>query len=224
MTRFKDVYIASKVIGYPARVSPRFSTDLATSDSGAEQANQNWENALRSIICPEGVRDQVTFEALKAHWLVMRGPAFTFPFRDPTDFASVDLTYVNVAPTTSRTDQPLGTGDGITRHFQLVKRYTSGGETYDREIYLPVTSTIEIGVDGVDPAALSPALVATVSRYGGLVTFDTAPGVGDILTWGGLFDIEVRYEGDDVFDGIMRTFHAAGFADIPLQEVRFCAD
>ena len=226
MTRFKDEYIPSAVLGYPARVAPRFSTDLAQSDSGSEQANRNWTNPLRSVSIPEGVRDQATFESLKAHWLVMGGPAHTFPFRDPTDFASVALTRINHAPTLSRIDQPLspGTGDGFNRTFQLIKRYTVGSQTYDRTIYLPVVSSILLGVNGVDPSAASPALVATVTRYAGTVTFDIAPDPGDLLTWGGLFDIETRYEGDDVFDGIMRTFGVAGFADVPLQEVRFCVD
>lgn len=223
VARFKDVYLNSKIVGYPTRVAPNFSTDLAKSDSGSEQANRHWQHPLRSIVLPEGVRDHATFEALKSHWLVMAGPFHTFPFRDPTDFASVALTKVNTEPVVSRTDQSLGTGDGLTRVFQLKKRYTAGGETYDRIIHYPVTSSILIGVDGVDPAALSPALTATVAREGGTVTFDVAPDAATVLTWGGLFDLQVSFEGDDVFDGVMRTYGADGFADILLREVRYCA-
>lgn len=222
VARFKDVYLNSRIVGYPTSVAPNFSTDLAESDSGAEQANQHWQHPKRSIIVPQGVRDHATFEALKAHWLVMRGPFHTFPFRDPTDFASVDLTTVNTIPIVSRTDQALGTGDGFTRFFQLTKRYTVGGETYDRVIRYPVVSTILIGINGADPTSLSPALTATVDRESGEVEFDVAPPAASTLTWGGLFDLQVRFEADDVFDGIMRTYQASGFADVPLREVRYC--
>ena len=220
--RFKDVYLNSKVMGYPAIISPLFSTDISASDSGAEQANQQWSDPLRRISLTDGIRDHDTFEALKAHWLVMRGPAFTFPWRDPTDFASVDLGAVNQVPTVSRTDQSLGTGDGFNRFFSLAKTYTVGSETYSRSIRFPVVSTILIGVDGVDPSTLSPALTATVSREGGQVEFDVPPDNGAALTWGGLFDLQVRFEADDSFEGIMRTYGVSGFADIPLNEVRYC--
>lgn len=220
--RFKDVYLPSKIIGYPTRVAPNYSTDIAQSDSGSEQANQQWDHALRSVILTEGVRDQVTFEALLSHWHVMRGPFHTFPFRDPTDFASVDLVQVNVAPTISRTDQSLGTGDGFTRFFQLTKRYTRDAETYDRVIRYPVVSSILIGVDGVDPSALSPALTVTINRQSGQVEFDSPPPAASVLTWGGYFDLQVRFEADDVFDGIMQTLGVSGFADVPLREVRYC--
>lgn len=222
VTRFKDEYMPTAVLGYPARVAPRWSTGLAQSDSGAEVADQRWSHPLRSIQIPEGVRDHVTFEALKAHWLVMAGPASTFPWRDPTDFATADLEAINQAPTLSRTDQAIATGDGATRTFQLKKTYTRGAETYARNIFLPVESEVLIGVDGSDPTTLSPALTPTITRYGGTVTFDIAPGVGQAITWGGLFDLEVRFEADDTFDGVMRSYAASGFADVPLQEVRFC--
>lgn len=224
MSRFQDVYLSSKIVGYPTRVAPRFSTDIAESDSGSEQSNQHWEHPLRSIIIPEGVRDHETFEALKDHWLIMRGPHYTFPFRDPTDFASVPLVKVNVAPTISRTDQNLSpaVADGNNRFFQLTKRYTRSGVNYDRVIRYPVVSSILIGVNGVDPLALSPALTATVDRESGVVEFDSPPPAAATMKWGGYFDLQVRFEADDVFDGIMRTYQVSGFADIPLKEVRYC--
>jgi len=227
MSRFQDVYLSSRIQGYPVTVAPTFSTQITEVDSGDEQANQRWQDPLREITIPAGVRDMPTFEAIKRHWLAMAGPAKTWPWRDPTDFASVDLTRINEVPTVLRTDQVLGTGDGTNRTFQLKKTYTVGSpaiETYERFIYYPVVSSILIGYNGGDPEALSPAFTWSVSRQGGVVTFDTAPEDGVALTWGGLFDISVRFLDDESFASIMRTYNAAGFADIDLREVRFCAD
>lgn len=222
MTRFIDEYLSRRIVGYPVDIGPAFSTQITQVDSGAEQANRRWLHPLRSISIPQGVRDMETFEALKNHWLIMGGPFQTWPWRDPTDFASCPLTRVNEVPTVALGDQPLGTGDGATVEFQLIKRYTVGAQTYDRPIYRPIVSTVLIGIDGVAIGDVSPPASATVSRNGGVVTFADPPGVGAVLTAGFLFDLEVRYESDDTFNGIMRTFGVSGFADIPLQEVRYC--
>lgn len=222
MTRFVDKYLGSRIQGWPVDVAPMFSTQLSRDDGGAEQVNQRWIDALREINIPQGVRDHATFETLKRHWLVMAGPAKTWPWRDPTDFASVDLETPNVVPTVSATDQPLGTGDGATTRFQLTKRYDLGSpaEVYDRIIRFPVASTIIVAVNGVESSPVN----YTVTRYGGYVDFDVAPADGDVLTWGGLFDIQVRFESDDTFRGIMQTYGVSGFADIPLIEVLYCED
>ena len=231
MARFKDEYLSRRVVGYPVEVSPNFSTQLVAVDSGAEQANRRWLDPLRSINIPDGVRDHATFEDLKAHWLIMGGPAHTWPWRDPTDFASVELEEVNKVPTVAIDDQQLGTGDGVTTDFQLKKRYTSGLFTYDRDIYFPVASTVVVGIAppgsplSITPLGdFSPAITFTVSRPGGIVSFSSPPPSGYTLTAGFLFDIQVRYESDDTFRGIMRTLAVSGFADIPLMEVRYCDD
>lgn len=241
MTRFVDKYLSSRIQGWPVNVQPMFSTQLTQVDSGAEQANQRWFDPLRSISIPQGFREFETVEALKRHWLVMKGPAKTWPWRDPTDFASVDLFEPNEASADvlariARTDQPLidadgnvAEPDGVETTFYLGKRYDAGSpaDAYIRRIYFPVVSTILIGIDGTDPATFSPAITATVSRNGGAVTFDTPPPAGSpgtSMTWGGLFDIQVRFADDETFAGVFHSAAVGGFADIPLQEVRYCED
>lgn len=231
MTRFVDTYLPDTIPGYPAEVAPMFSTQLTQVDSGDEEANQRWTHALRSVSIPSGVRDHDSFEALKDHWLVMAGPARTFPFRDPTDFASAPLATVNTTPVIAFDDCSIGVGDGVTKDFQLTKRYTRGSTTYDRVINFPIVSSVLIGMAEpaspahiASPSLFSPALTWTVTRYGGVVSFNIAPEEGVLISAGFLFDIQVRFEADDTFRGIMRTFGVSGFADIPLQEVRYCQD
>lgn len=224
MTRFIDEYLPSRVVGYPVRVGPRFSTQLVTVDSGAEQANRRWANPLRSVTIPDGVRDQATFEAVKAHWLIMGGPAHTWPWRDPTDFASVDLSKINHAPTVSGLDQLIGTGDGVQTEFQLTKTYSVGSSSYVRPIKFPIVSSVIVTVNGVDPTVASPSVMWSVTREGGVITFNEPVNMGAPVRAGFLFDLQVRYESDDTFGGIMKTFGVGGFADIPLMEVPFCED
>lgn len=222
MTRFIDQGVADRVIGFPCISSPRWSTDLQQVDSGAERANQRWENPLHKFSLPDAVRDHATFEAIHDHWMAMRGPLQTFPFKDPLDFASTSLTQPNFAPTLTGSDQQIGTGDGIALTFQLTKKYTRGSQTYTRNIFHPVVSTVLITFDNLDPTVISPSFAWTVSRTTGIVTFEDPPPPGVVIRAGYLYDVEVRFESDDSFDGIVQTYGVSGFADIVFIEIRPC--
>lgn len=217
---FLDIYMPDEVPGYPCVSAPRTKTTIQVTAGGNERRNKEWEHPLHKFIMPEGVRDWSVVQSLSTMWKITSGPFNSFAWRDPLDFSSGDLPVPNpdyeIVPL--MTDQALGTGDGFTNSFQLVKRYSYGGQTYDRTIELPVLDTVLIAVDGV----LVDAADYTVSRPGGVVTFDVPPDDEAEITAGFLFDVEVRFESDDAFEGILRTWQAGGFADITLIEVRPC--
>lgn len=223
--RFVDVYLPGEVPGYPCASSPRWATEIVTADSGAEGVNQRWTQPLHKFTLPEAVRDMTTFNAIRDHWLVMRGPLHTFPWRDPLDFASCSLVAPNTEPISpypfNGLNQLIGTGDGSTTEFQLVKTYqraknTGGYQEFTRTITLPVLSSVIVTVGGGEVTNY------TVSRPGGVITFDTAPLNGEIIKAGYLFDVEVRFESDEAFDGIVQAIGLGGFADITLIETRRC--
>lgn len=222
MSGFVDQYMPEEVPGYPCISTPRTKTSIQVTSGGREQRNQEWEHPLYRFTLPEAPgRDWSVIEALKKHWLAVgRGPLKSWPWRDPLDFASRDLLVPNPVtdPAVEGDDQSIGTGDGIATSFQLVKRYIVGGETYTRTITLPVLDSVIVAIGGVtvDPADY------TVTRPGGVVTFNTAPAADAAITAGFLFDVPVRFEDDDVFDGILRTYQVGGFADLSLIEVRPC--
>lgn len=224
---FRDVYLPDDLLGMPCRSLPRFSTKIDLMKSGDEARNRNWNNPLRKFQLPEAVTDQDTLNQALAHWMVMAGPFHSFPFRDPFDFASCDLDSPNTVPAYTGSDQALFTGDGLTYQFQLTKTYSLGGFTQSRNIYLPVLDEIEILINGVAPGSVSGALggpysVVSISRPGGLVTISPTPHAGLVGTWGGLWDTEVRWEGDDAFDQIAHSMDTDGAAEIDLVEVRRC--
>lgn len=229
MSGFIDVYLTPGVAGLPFGSSPRWNTTITAVANADEHRNKNWLDPLLRFTAPEAVRCMEDVEDLKDHWMVMAGPAFTFPFRDPLDFASRRLQEPNVPPNLSRTDQVLGVGDGITRRFQLAKTYTRGPRSYTRPIYLPIVDTVVVGlnalpIDTPDPTLDGGPYSADVERYGGLVTFDHPPVDGMIVTAGFLYDVQVRFEADDSFDAIVQSWRVAGYADLTFVETRFCAD
>jgi uncharacterized protein (TIGR02217 family) len=125
MTGFIDVYLPARIRAYPWTSSPRWSTTITQVSSAAEHRNQNWLNPLHSFKASQAVRCHEELEDLLEHWMVMKGPLFTFPLRDPLDFASRRLVKANLPPAIASTDQLLGIGDGVTGSFSW-SRNTSG--------------------------------------------------------------------------------------------------
>lgn len=216
---FVDQYLTRKVGGRGCISTPRFRTSIQVTHGGAERRNQEWEHPLHVFQLPEGVaRHPEVIEELRDHWMAMRGPLHSWPWRDPLDHASRPLTKPNVTPVPTMLDQAIGTGDGFTDKYQLVKRYARGGQVYLRTIRLPVAGSVVVAVDGeaVDAADFS------VERTSGMVTLADPPPAGQAVTAGFLFDVEVRFESDDMFDGVLRALRVGGFADLTLVEVRGC--
>lgn len=225
MDDFLDVYLPDNIAGFPWTSSPRFSTTITAAFNGREQRNRNWKHPLHYFKAPEGVRCHEDIESLREHWLICGGPFYTFPIRDPFDFASARLKSPNVEPVINFTDQVLGIGDGATREFQLVKKYTRGGFTYTRPIFLPIVDTVLVGLNALDPADGSLAggpYAWDVDRGTGIVTFDRPVHAGLIVTAGFLFDTPARFEADDSFDTVVQAYKVDGFADLNLVEVRPC--
>ena len=210
----------------PVISEPRMRTEIQIARNFKETRNRVIAEPLRRFRLPEAIREFEHVNNLYKHWLIMNGPWRVWPFRDPWDFASVDLEQVNVTPTTSLLDQALGTGDRSTTQFQMKKVYSLDGQTITRNIYLPDTDTIELAVNCVDPASAPVGdggpYTATVSREGGIVTFAPAPQSGVTLTWGGLFDALVRYEDDNTYAAIVESFMVGKASDLVLLEVPPC--
>ena len=109
---------------------------------------------------------------------------------------------------------PIGTGDGITTAFQLVKRYASGSQTWVRAITKPVAGTVRIALDGAEQ--LGGWSVDTTT---GVVTFATAPAEGVAITAGFEFDVPVRFDAD-ALDVTLDLERLGSITSIPLLELR----
>lgn len=224
---FIDAYPSHHIRRFEFVTMPRWSTDIAQVANGTEQRNQNWQHPLRTFTAPGGISCAPDINALYHQWMVTRGPKSTFPMRDPFDFASRDLITADQSePEITRTDQLIGTGDGVARSFQLIRRYTFGDQTYERPIHLPVTGKVLMAINGIDPLDIPEAQGGpnpwTVTRRGGVVTFDRPPPPAASIQSGFIFDVEVRFESDDAFEQVAKAYKANGSADLVFVEVRPC--
>ena len=112
MSALRDIYPPVGLKGYPTSGAARWSTTLNAASSGIESRNQNWRHPLHRYTLAEAVRDHATFSAAQRHWMAMRGPFYSFPFRDPLDFASRELPAANFAP-------DIGAGCGASQSPQI---------------------------------------------------------------------------------------------------------
>lgn len=189
-------------LGREAEVAPEVSTAILTSAGGHEARNAAWAQARTRYDVGPGVRSEADIRELLAFYRARMGPARAFRLRDPFDDCSND----DGEP--GATDQLIGTGDGETQGFALVKHY--GGMA--RRITRPVTGSVRVAVDGVETVAFE-------LDAGGMVVLDVPPAEGAVVTAGFRFDVTVRFA-EDSLSVNRATFMAGAAPSVPLVEVR----
>ncbi|WP_397544464.1 phage distal tail protein, Rcc01695 family [Roseovarius salis] len=192
-----------------ARGGPERRTQIVELASGDEERNASWADSRRRYDVAYGIRRADDLAAVVAFFEARNGRLYGFRFKDWADYKSCTP---SAAPAAN--DQPLGTGDGSTTAFQLVKGYASGAQVWTRAITKPVAGSVRVALDGAEQASgwsLDPAT--------GIVTFDAAPGAGVTITAGFEFDVPVRFD-SDALDVTLDIERLGSITSIPLVEIR----
>lgn len=205
MSGFHEVRLPL-ALAFGASGGPERLTEIVRLASGRESRNARWSGSRRrwdvggAVLKADAAHDLVAFFEARG------GRLNGFRFRDPVDWKSC-------APsaTPSMLDQSMRRIDAA--HFQLTKRYASGGESWDRDVPKPVESTVLVAVDGVSATALE------IDWTSGVVTFDAAPAEGAVVTAGFEFDVPVRFDADRL-EVQLEGFDAVRVLRAPLVEIR----
>lgn len=199
--------IALKSSGGPER-----RTDVVITATGREERNQRWAHSRRRYDAGYGVKSLPALAQVVAFFEERRGRLYGFRFRDRLDWQSCQPGAA-VAPT----DQPLGTGDGTTAVFALIKRYGGAHAPYDRLVTKPVAGSVRVAVNGVEKAS---GVAFDVDVLAGTVTFRSGhvPPAGAGITAGYAFDVPVRFD-TDALDIDLEAFEAGAIPKIPLIEL-----
>jgi uncharacterized protein (TIGR02217 family) len=211
MTAFHEVLfpldIALGSVGGPER-----RTEIVRLGSGREERNARWAHARRRYDAGCGVKSLAALAAVVAFFEERRGPLHGFRFRDRLDYASA-APGVPIAPT----DQAIGTGDGVTATFALVKVYGGALTPYARPVRKPVAGSVRIAVDGIEQIE-GTAFACDSTR--GRITFapEHVPPPGAAVTAGFLFDVPVRFD-TDTLELDLNGFSAGRIPRIPLIEI-----
>jgi len=199
MTDFAEVQFPTD-ISYGATGGPMFLTDIVSTLSGREQRNSKWSQSRAKYNVASGIKTESQWHALIAFFRSRRGMAVGFRFKDWSDYHGEN--------------EEIGVGDDTTTQFQLVKIYASGLVAVSRDIVKPVTGTVDVYIDSV-----LQANGVTIDTTTGIVTFDTAPADGEVITADFEFDVPVRFDTDELALS-MDSFDAGSWNSIPLIEVR----
>ena len=204
-------------VRFPAALSvgssggPERRTEIVTLSNGFEERNSPWAHSRRRYDAGLGVRSLDDLAEVMAFFEARHGQLYGFRWKDWTDYKSC-------APSASPSplDQQIGTGDGETRVFALIKRYASGAQTYRRPIAKPVTGSVRVAVGG---AVGTAGADFTVDHATGAVTLAQAPDSGAAVTAGFEFDVPVRFDTDRIAASYA-GFAAGEIPSIPVIEVR----
>lgn len=197
-------------IALGSRGGPTRRTDVVALASGSEHRNARWAASRRRYDAGLGVRSVDALHALVAFFEERRGRLHGFRFHDRVDFKSCPP---SAAP--SPFDMPVGTGDGATTTFQLLKTYGAGVAPYRRAIAKPVAGSVRVAVAGTE-LSLGPSGACDPAT--GLVTFAYPPANGAAITAGFAFDVPVRFD-TDALEIDLAAFEAGEVPHVPLVEI-----
>ncbi len=208
MPAFHEILFPTK-IALGSRGGPQRLTDVVTLGSGREERNQRWQHSRRRYNAGFGVKTLEEIAEVTAFFEERRGRLFGFRWRDHSDFSSA-TPHQSVTPY----NQQIGIGNAVQTQFQLVKKYGSVHAPYSRHIGKPVEGTVRVAVDNVEvPSANFSVDVAT-----GLVSVQSPPAPGAIVSAGFLFDVPVRFD-TDYLEMDLAAFDAGEIPNIPIVEI-----
>jgi uncharacterized protein (TIGR02217 family) len=207
-----DEVVFPLAVSLHAAGGPERRTEIVVLGSGREVRNARWADSRRRWDAGSGIRSLDDLAEVLSFFEARRGRLHGFLWRDPIDDRSCAPSH-EPGPT----DQAIGTGDGATTVFALVKHHASGGRDWVRTIVRPVAGSVRVAVDGVEMVS---DVDFTVS-LDGLVTFapDRIPAQGVAITAGYRFLVPVRFDTDEIRVDLT-AFVAGEIPSVPLVEIR----
>ncbi|GGA93605.1 glycoside hydrolase family 24 [Brucella endophytica] len=191
-------------VSFGATGGPEWRNEIVTLTSGHEKRNARWAQSRRHFDAGTGLRSLEDLTEVLAFFEARRGSLHAFRFRDPFDHAAKG--------------ELIGTGDGVTATYPLVKRYGEGAYAYLRPIGKPVAGSVRVQIRGVE---MIEGEAFAIDSLTGIVTFapDAIPLAGAPVTADFMFDVAARFDTDRLTASIA-TFKAGEIPSIPIIEVK----
>jgi uncharacterized protein (TIGR02217 family) len=145
---------------YGAQFGPMFKTDVVVVNSGYESRNRIWQYARIMADVSQNVKTLDDFETLQAFFNLAAGKANAFRVKDWTDYV--------VPLARGRLGTGFGTGNPV---YQLVKRYSTAGQNYDRPITRPASGQVAVTRNGSPVAIGTGTSNIAINVDTGVVTF-----------------------------------------------------
>lgn len=164
-------------------------------ESGDESREGTKDEALGKWIVSFPPKDSATFAAFLDFFYIVAGREHSFPFKDYLDFACTTAQSHLTALTSST--------------WQMCKRRSLGGYTYDQKIILPITAGVSIAGGGTYSVARATGII---SKSGG----------ADPTTFSCEFDKLVRFDDGHLVQTLEQRAGGqtwASYAGIAIKEI-----
>ena len=188
-------------ISYGSVGGPAFSTNISELTNGIEQRRINWSHPRCRYDVIYGVKSHSQLVIMMNFFYAHKGRALPFRFKDWSDYKA--------------TKQNLGSGDGETSSFRMVKNYQAGNNSYTRTITKPVEGSVKVYLDG----ELQQKENYHVDHSKGFVMFRSPPSHNKLIQADFEFDVHVRFD-TDFLACSLEGRGTYGCTSIPLIEIK----
>lgn len=203
MVAFFETPVFPTSVSEGAVGGPSFSTAVWESHNGYEQRSANWSRARHVYNIGFGIRSKTDMDAVREQFYLARGRSTGFRFLDWCDYTI--------------TSGNIGTGDGATTVYDIVKKYTTGAYTYSRRILKPINGTLSVYVNAV---LKTEGADYTVDYATGEITFGVAPTAGHAIVVTCEFHVPVRFDTDELMPQHV-GFNAEEMSSVQLIEILY---
>jgi uncharacterized protein (TIGR02217 family) len=170
-------------ISYGFEAGPTASTIIQRTSSGHEYRATRQSQMPRRFRASRELLTNEQWSEVLDFVIGRRGALHGFRFKDWSDYSTAEDGVASPA----FNDAIIGSGDGTTTQFQILKTYDAAGPApYARKLAHPVTNTVSVGINGVDQSS------GWTVNSSGVVTFTIPPAQGDVVTAGCEFHVPVR--------------------------------
>jgi len=197
-----------KSISWASKSGVGYNTSVIETDGGQEHRVARWDSGKHMYDISYAIKSYSDLSIVKSFFMARKGALNGFRFSDPADYTSNTTNPAFDGGGSGVADQSIGTGDGSTTVFQLIKTYTSGLSSEVRVIEKPVAGTVRIYFNGVLQAS-----GWSVDTTTGIVTFTSPPTAGVAIAASFEFDVPVRF-GSDVDKTLSTALTNYGQGDI----------
>lgn len=180
-------------ISFDAVGGPGFLTNVVPVNSGREFREDVWALERGEWEVSHAAKLPNKYERLRSFFRVVKGRAYSFRFKDWTDFVALsgEGLFIDAGD-----DSPATTK-------QMVKRYTFGSETFDRVITKPISGSVTTDASSLDyNTGIATSGTYWFGEFDCHVRFDTDkmlavtkdrnPAEGLIITWASIPLIEIK--------------------------------
>lgn len=193
---FNEIDFDKDLVGFGSGSGPGHNTLITETDDAGEERVARSDTPRHRFRLRVIDRTNEEIADIRRFVIGQQGALLGFRVKDPNDFT----TALDGVSQPSNTDVQIGTGDGSTTQFQLVKKYTSGLSTITRTINKPTDAAEVTGANAVTVAVNGVAQTEgadySVDYTTGLVTFVAPPTAGHAITVGFEFRVPVRFSKD----------------------------